>query len=128
MRQRSVDSIETLVSLKRSLSDSLPHCFSQLRNDGLFEPGVLAHPDDAPPTGMRQREELRTVGGKSFDGLSHGAPPLRSQIMPLRVLTDQDRELQMGKMLEQSFVPMRSALRARRQIALVFSRSRVTKT
>ena len=76
---------------------------------------------------MRQREELRAVRGKRSNGLRHGAHSLRSQEMPLRILTDQERSFEIGQMLEQSFVPKRSALRARRQIASVVSGAGITK-
>jgi len=42
-------------------SDCLPHRLSQCGKDGLLEPRMLSHPDEAPPTGMRQRKELRSI-------------------------------------------------------------------
>jgi len=48
--------------------------------------------------------------------------------MPLSVLTDQECQLQVGKMLEQAFVPMRRAPGTRRIIASVFSDARITKS
>jgi hypothetical protein len=49
--------------------------------------GCFPHPNETPPTGMWQREELRVVHGECLDSLGHGALPPGSQIMPLSVLT-----------------------------------------
>jgi hypothetical protein len=74
------------------------------------------------------RSDARAALSKRHDGLRYGDFPPRPQVMPLRVLTDQQRRLKIGKVPEQSYVPMRSALRTRRQITSAFSGARVTKT
>jgi hypothetical protein len=108
--------------------DQLIDGFSQLRNYGLFEPWMLPHPDWTSPTWMRQREESRTVFRKRLYGLRQGTFPPSVQIMSVCVLTDQERQLEIGKVLEQAFVPERRTFRPRRLIPAVFSRSRITKS
>ena len=54
--------------------------------------------------------------------------PRLSQIISVGVLTDQERQLKVGEMLEQAVVPTRCALGARRLIALVLSDPWITKS
>jgi hypothetical protein len=48
--------------------------------------------------------------------------------MSMGVLTDQERQLQVGKVLDQAFVPKRCTFGARRLIATAFSGPGITKT
>jgi len=77
---------------------------------------------------MWQREELITVLRKRPDGLRHGSLPLHTQIISVSVLTDQERQLQVGKMLKQAFMPMRRTLGTRRVVASIFSSAWITET
>src|SRR5579872_868156 len=117
-----------LTTTDDSTSDCLSHCFAQFRDDGLFVPRMLAHPNETPPTRMWHREELRVVRGECLDSLRHGALAPPSQIMPLSVLTDQERHLKIGKVPEQALVPMRCALGARRHVALVVGGTGITES
>src|SRR6185312_1697880 len=64
----------------------------------------------------------------SPDGLRHGGLPPRTQIISVSVLTDQERQLQLGKMLKQAFMPMRRTLGTRRVVASIFSSAWITET
>jgi hypothetical protein len=48
--------------------------------------------------------------------------------MALRILTDQQRRLEMRKVFEQTFMPKWCALGARRQIAAIFAGTGITKS
>src|SRR5665213_3153208 len=48
--------------------------------------------------------------------------------MSMGVLTDQKRQLQVGKMFEQAFVPTRRTLRTRRIVPSIYSGAGITKT
>jgi len=122
MRSNLRDSSEPEV-LDQFIDDS-----SQPRDYGLFEPWMLSHPDWTPPTWMRQREESRAVFRKRLYGLRQGTLPPNLQIMSMGVLTDQERQLEVGKVLQQAFVPERRTFRPRRLIPAAFSRSWITKS
>lgn len=107
--------------------DQLSHSISQFRDYRLFEPGVSLHPDAAAPTWMRQWKELITVLRKCFDGFRHRDIPPRAQIISVSVLTDQERQLQIGKMLKQALVPTRCTLGTRRVVASILPSARITK-
>src|SRR5688572_2350529 len=110
------------VTLDQRLQD-----FSQLGDDPFFEPRVLAHPNCAAPTGMWQREELRTVLRKVPDGLRHRQLRPWTQVISLGVLTHQERELDVGQELEEARVPARSTFRARWPVASRCICARITK-
>lgn len=77
---------------------------------------------------MRQREELRTVLRKCLNGLGHGSHLPCAQIILMRVLTDQKRQLQVRKMLEQAFVPARRTLGTRWVITAILASPGITKS
>lgn len=81
-----------------------------------LEPRVLLHPQPAPPARVRERNDARQVGLEVPHGLGERVTAC-FEIVVLRVLADEQRELDAGKRSEQWRMPLRRALSSRWQIS-----------
>ena len=93
------------------------HLRLQHRHALRFEPWILRAPDRVARRGMRQRNEAGCVVRKSTHGRGQGLLALLAEIARLCVGADQENESDISQQWQETRVPERRALGARRCIA-----------
>ena len=89
---------------------------SQVREQALFEPGVLRQPDVVSRTGVWKRNSLRPERAPVPHCLRHRLFGIR-EVISLCVLANHDGQLQIVKFAQDLFSPGWSALAPRREVA-----------
>ena len=107
---------EQVLSLARPF-ERASHLGAQRGQRLLLEPGVALEPGAVARRRVRQRKVARQVVAKAAHRRGQGRRAARAQMMALGVAAEQHDEADLGQEREQTALPERCALGARRQIA-----------